>query len=442
MSLPLESSTWTPANRRDFLKSSTAAVVGGSLISAISSARLVHAAGSDILKVGLIGCGGRGNGAAVNAMNAEDNVRLVAMADAFPDQLSSSLNALKGEEAIAKQVDVDSEKMFSGLDAYQKVIDCVDVVLLTTPPGFRPLHLRAAVEAGKHVFTEKPMATDAPGCRSVMESVEIAKRKKLAVVAGFCWRYDLPRRAMMKKIHKGAIGDVQSIYGTYLAGRVKPMPPDTDRQANQTDLQWMLRNWYNFCWLSGDGLVEQAVHAVDWLAWAMQDKTPVSCTAVGGRQIPNHSGNIFDHFEVNYLWENGVRGFLAQRQIDGCYNENKLTVLGQKGHAEINGFGPKAVSVTVGEDDWKYQGESPDMYQVEHNELFESIRKGTPINDGDRMVSSTLMAIMGRMAAYTGQQITWEMALNSKEVLVPELKDWDSPIKVPPISSPGITKFV
>jgi predicted dehydrogenase len=301
--------------------------------------------------------------------------------------------------------------------------------------------LRAAVDAGKHIFCEKPMATDAPGVRSVMESVRLAKEKKLALVAGFCWRYDFAKRDLFKRIHDGEIGQVRAIFGTYLTGPVKPMPPAETRPAGITDLEWMVRNWYNFNWLGGDGLVEQAVHTIDWLAWVMKDTPPVSCSAVGGRQIPAHGGNIYDHIEVNFEWEDGVRGFLAQRQIPGCHNENFLTVIGTKGTGLINSRG---VSIT-GENPWRRKavpGQDIDMYQVEHNELFASIRAEKPINDGDRMAKSTLMAIMGRSAAYTGQQLTWEMALGSQQVLVPEIKDWNSVVDVQPMAKPGQTKFI
>jgi predicted dehydrogenase len=216
------------------------------------------------------------------------------------------------------------------------------------------------------------------------------------------------------------------------------MPSADARPPGITDLEWMVRNWYNFNWLSGDGFVEQAVHTVDWLAWAMKDAPPARCTAVGGRQIPAEGGNIFDHMEVNYEWEDGTVGFLAQRQIPGCHNENHLTMVGTKGTAYIDSRG---VSIT-GENPWRYRGDKPDMYQVEHDELFASIRRGKLINDGDRMAKSTLMAIMGRTAAYTGQKITWEMILQSQQLLVPELKDWHSQVDVQPMAMPGKTKFV
>jgi myo-inositol 2-dehydrogenase/D-chiro-inositol 1-dehydrogenase len=434
-----ESSSASTPSRRDFLK--TGAAVAGTVGMNLSMNARAFAAGSDQLKVGLVGCGGRGTGAAQQALTADSQVKLVAVADAFAQPIENAIGSLKANKRIADQVAVTDEFKFVGLEGYRKVIDHCDVVLLASPPGFRPYHLRVAVDAGKHIFTEKPMATDAPGVRSVIESVKIAKEKKLAMVAGFCWRYDLPRREFFKRIHEGEIGDVVAVYGTYLTNPVKPMPPESSRPKGISDLEWMVRNWYNYTWLSGDGLVEQAIHTVDWLQWVAKDATPTKCTAVGGRQIPAHGGNIFDHIEVNYEWAGGLRGFMAQRQISGCHSENSLYVLGTKGTATISGFGPNGVSI-AGANPWKYSGPSPDMYQVEHDEFFDSIRTGKPINDGDRMVTSTLTGIMGRMAGYTGKQVTWDMAMNSKEVLVPEIKSWDDVVKVAPMAQPGITPFI
>ena len=427
----------SPTSRREFLKTSaTAAAVLAA--PAILGTKSSAASPGDTLKIGLIGCGGRGTGAAAQALKADPNVELYAVGDAFEKALSGSLKAVAAE-AGADKVKVKPENKFVGLDAYQKVIASgVDVVVLATPPGFRPVHLRAAVEAGKHIFCEKPMATDAPGVRSVMESVRIAKERSLGLVAGFCWRYDYPLRELFKRIHDGEIGEVRAIYGTYLTGPVKPMPPESSRPEGITDLEWMVRNWYNFNWLGGDGFVEQAVHTCDWLAWVMKDAVPVTCTAVGGRQIPAHGGNIYDHIEANYVWADGTHGFLAQRQIPGCFSENHLTVIGSKGTGRIDARGP----IITGENPWRYRGEKPNMYQVEHNELFASIRSGKPINDGDRMAKSTLLGIMGRQAAYTGQQLTWEQILDSKQVLVPEIKDWNSRVVPEPMAMPGQTKFI
>ena len=427
----------SPSTRRDFLK--TSAAVGGVLASELSFPNVGRGAGpSDKLRIGLVGCGGRGTGAASQALKADSNVQLVAMGDAFPEAVERSLKNLSTQVA-AEKINVKPEMRFSGLDAYQKVIANVDLVVLATPPGFRPFHLRAAVEAGKHIFTEKPMATDGPGVRSVIESVKIAKAKKLAMVAGFCWRYDLAKRAVFGKMLDGSIGDLRAVYGTYLTGPVKPMPKADTRPAGMSDLEWMVRNWYNFTWLSGDGLVEQAIHTVDWMMWAMNDKPPVKCTATGGRQIPANGGNIFDHFGVSYEWEKGVRGFISQRQITGCYGENSFYALGTKGNANIS-RGAYTTDLN-GERNWKYEGPTPDMYQVEHDELFASIRAGNPINNGDRMVTSTMAGIMGRMAGYTGQEITWDMAMNSKEILVPDLKDWDTKWEVPGLALPGRTRY-
>ncbi|MCD6049677.1 MAG: oxidoreductase domain protein [Verrucomicrobia bacterium] len=428
----------TPTSRRDFLKTSSTVALGG----ALAFPSITKAAGAgDKLRIGFIGCGGRGSGAAAQALKADSNVELYAVGDVFQSQIDKSLKAVQADVAKPEKFNVPAERQFVGIDSYQKVINSgVDMVILTTPPGFRPQHLRAAVEAGKHVFLEKPMATDAPGIRSVIESVKIAKEKKLAMVAGFCWRYDASLRELFKRIHDGQIGEIRAVYANYLTGPVKPMPPADTRPAGITDMEWMIRNWYNFNWLSGDGLVEQAVHAVDWVGWVMKDQAPLRCTAVGGRQIPAEGGNIYDHIEVNFEWEGGVRGFLAQRQITGCYGENNLYAIGSKGVASIGR--QRSVRIT-GDNPWRYEGEKPaDMYQVEHDELFASIRAGNPINDGDRMVTSTLMAIMGRTAGYTGLEITWDMMLNSKQVLVPDIKDWNTPIEVPPLAMPGRTKFI
>jgi predicted dehydrogenase len=424
-------------NRREFLKSS--AVLGGALAApALLPGKLFGNENPSTLRVGLIGCGGRGTGAASQALNADPNVVLTAMGDAFEDQLNTSLQQLQKDHA--EKVKVTPEKSFVGLDAYQKVIDSgVDVVLLATPPGFRPVHLKAAVAAGKHIFCEKPMATDAAGVRSVFESVKLAKEKNLSLVAGFCWRYEGARREFYQRIHDGAIGDLRAVYATYYTGQVKPMPPASERPAKTGDLEWQLRNWYNFVWLSGDGYVEQACHSVDKVAWAMGDAPPLKAVAVGGRQTPNNQGNIYDHMFVVYEYPDEVRGFVGQRQIGGTYSENSDYLLGAAGWGKISGWQAPHLK---GKETWRYHGPKTDMYQDEHNELFASIRSGKPINDGVRMAQSTLMGIMGRMAAYTGQEITWEQALHSEEKLVPEHLDWSVKLDIPPMAVPGITKLI
>jgi len=426
-------------SRRDFLKTSTAATVGGVFAANLSFAPSAFAANADTLKIGLIGCGGRGTGAANEALKADPNTVLAAVGDAFPAACQRALGALRGEASLKERIRVTPETTFSGLDAFQKVINSgVDVVLLASPPGFRPQHLKAAVGANKHVFCEKPMATDSPGVRSVLESVAAAKAKKLALVAGFCWRYDFARREFFQRLHDGALGEIRAVYATYLTGPVKPMPPANTRPEGLSDVEWQLRHWYNFAWLSGDGLVEQACHSVDKIAWAMNGALPIKAVGNGGRQIPNHEGNIFDHIDVFYEYENGARAFMAQRQTSGCHSDNSDYVMGALGTGTIRGWDAPVIRA---KEAWKYRGAKNNMYQTEHDELFASIRKGEPINDGIWMAHSTLMAIMGRNAAYTGQEITWEQIMNSQEKLVPDNLTWDQKLPIAPLPMPGRTKF-
>ncbi len=421
-------------SRRGFIQSSSAAVIGGA-VAPYAGLRLgVRGEGAETIRVGLIGCGGRGSGAARQAIKADPNVRLTAMGDVFPHRLEGSLRGL--QRAVGEKTDVDPAMQFIGLDAYKQVVDSgVDAVILTAPPAFRPHHLKAAIDAGKHVFCEKPMATDAPGLRSVMASVAEAKRKRLAIVAGFCWRYDRPRRELYRRVLDGEIGEIRSIYATYYTSPVNPIVPETQRRPEMTDLAWQLKYWQNFLWLSGDSICEQAIHSVDKIAWALGEEMPIKAVANGGRQIPAHGGNIYDHFSVVYEYKSGLRTHLGSRQIAGCYNENKDYIYGTKGTG-LNGWRDARIE---GSRQWRFRGPPEDMYQIEHNELFASIRKGEPINDGDRMVTSCMMGIMGRMAAYTGQEVTWEEAMNSQEQLVRDDLRWDMELPVRPMARPGRT---
>jgi len=329
-----------------------------------------------------------------------------------------------------------------GLDAYQKVIDSgVDVVLLASPPGFRPVHLKAAVDAGKHIFTEKPMATDAPGVRAVLAVAEEAKKKNLSLVAGFCYRYNNGVRAIMRKIHDGAIGDVKALYTTYNTSFAKTVIP---KQSDWTDMQYQVKNWYYYTWLSGDHIVEQAIHSLDKMSWVMKDVPPVRCIAHGGRQqrTAPEFGNIYDHFSVVYEYANGARGFHFCRQQRGCFDDNSDYFMGADGVANIvRAFsGPFVIK---GKTNWRFREEqAKDMYQNEHDEFFASIRSGKPINDGIWMTQSTLLGIMGRMAAYTGQAVTWEEAMNSQENLVPDNLTWQTPAPAVVVAMPGQTKLV
>ncbi len=347
---------------------------------------------NETLRIGLIGCGGRGTGAAAQALGADYNTKLVAVADAFETQIDNSIKNLSTQ--FPDRIDVKPEMKFVGVDAYKKLLASgVDVVLLATPPGFRPLHLTAAVEAGKHIFCEKPMAVDAAGYQTAMAAVRKAKEKKLNLVAGFCWRYSTSRIEAFKRLHDGDIGNIVSIFATYYTAPVKPMPPASGRPAGMGDVEWQMRNWYNFSWLSGDSLVEQAVHSIDKICWAMKDAPPLSCVASGGRQVANEGGNIFDHFHAAYEWEGGVFCHLGSRQIRGCHGENADYINGTKGRLLI---GKGGAPIIDGESRWRFRGEEKNMYDLEHEALFAAIRKGEVINDGDRMMLSTLVGIMGR----------------------------------------------
>jgi myo-inositol 2-dehydrogenase / D-chiro-inositol 1-dehydrogenase len=430
---PTQSPT-TGASRRDFLATSAVAVAGASL-AALPSLGNVHAAGSDVLKIGLIGCGDRGTGAATQALNADPHTKLVAMGDMFPDHLDAKLKALKEDPKVGDRVDVKPDDRFIGFNAYKKVLAAdVDVVILTTPPHFRPLHLKAAVEAGKHIFCEKPVAVDAPGLRSVIETCRIAKDKNLALVSGLCYRYERSKRETMARIHDGAIGDIVALHTNYNAHGLWKV----GREKRMTDMEWQLRNWLYFTWLSGDHIVEQHIHSLDKMAWAMKDKPPLKAVGLGGRQsrIGEEFGYIFDHHAVVFEYDNGVKLFSYCRQQDRTAADVNDYVIGTQGVADIMKHSIK------GKNDWKAKKEkNDDMYQNEHDELFASIRAGKPIQNGDYMTKSTLMAIMGRMATYTGQVITWDMAMNSKEDMTPPVYEF-GPLPIPDVARPGVTKFI
>jgi predicted dehydrogenase len=423
--------------RREFVKTTSLVAAGSVIPGLLMSNAVVHAAGDDMLRVGLIGCGGRGTGAANQALQADPRVKLTAMGDLFEDRLQTSLASLQKHPELAAKIDVPVERRFVGFDAYKQVLASgVDVVLLTTPPHFRPLHLQAAIAAGKHVFAEKPCAVDAPGVHSVLRSCEEAKKKGLAVVSGLCLRYHEPYRAAIRRIQEGAIGELRTLLANDYRGTIWLKP----REPNWTDMHWQMRNWYYFTWLSGDFNVEQHVHNLDLCAWAMGDEYPVKAIGMGGREVRKGTeyGNIFDHHSVVYEYANGARLISNTRQMAGCENDISVHLLGTQGTASLterrNGVRIRAA------EDWVFREEAKNLYQVEHDELFASIRAGKPINNGEYMAKSSLLAIMGRMATYTGQTITWEMAWNSKEDLTPTRYEWGD-IATPPVAIPGITRF-
>ncbi len=432
MSTPNPETTITPLTRRRFAQAGAAATAGA----AVAFPHIASGQGNKSpLKLGLIGCGGRGRGAANQSLTADKDVTLTMVADVSDAQASGAIDQLR--KRFPDQVG-NPEKLL-GLDAYKKVIEGSDVVILTTPPGFRPQMLREAIEAGKHVFCEKPVAVDAPGIRSVLESAKLAKEKELTLITGFCWRYHNARRALFEKVHGGAIGEVNGMFATYYTGPVKPMPPAQNRPDGIGDVAWQVGNWYNFSWLSGDSLVEQAVHSVDKIAWAMQDVAPLSAVATGGRQIPAEGGNIYDHFHIAYDYPGQVRCHLGSRQIAGCYGENHDYISGTEGNALI----VRGQCIIRGKENWRADSElNNDMYQAEHDALYKSIREGEAKNDGEWMANSSMLAIMGRMAAYTGEKITWEQAMNSEEDLAPDDLKWDDDFDPGATPQPGKTKFI
>lgn len=433
--------------RRNFLKTAGLSTVAGivashSALAATSSWTL----NNKKLKIGLIGCGGRGTAAAMEALNADPNVVLFAMADAFDDHIEDAYKTLK--EKMGDKVEVSKAHRFVGLDAYHKLLALdVDVVLLAAPPAFRPAHLEATVNAGKHIFCEKPFAVDAPGLRRVIAASKKAKDNNLALVAGFCWRYHLPKREAFGKVLNGQIGPVVAAECTYNTGELWYK----ERKAGWTDFEYQLRNWLYYNWLSGDHIVEQAIHSIDMLQWAMGDVLPVQVTGSGGRQkrVDKKFGNIYDHFAVVYEYENGTKGYFSSRQQSDTAPSYAVELVGLDGKCIVDcRTGEHSIS---GKKPWKYDDDtkftdenaykksnSRSMYQQEHDELFASIRNNKPKNDGEWMVKSNLVALAGRMAAYSGQTVTLEAALASNEILFPENVSWDLKYDVP-IAIPGIT---
>jgi predicted dehydrogenase len=430
------SNSTSEASRRSFIKKSGIVLVGGSIAYPSGLYASSKTAKDSIIKVGLIGCGGRGTGAASQALHADPNVVLTAMGDVFEDRLESSLAALS--KIKPDQLKVDSKNKFIGFDAYQKVIDSgVDVVLLTTPPAFRPQHLSAAITAGKHAFCEKPVAVDAPGVRKVLEAAKMAKEKELSIVSGFCFRHDLMNKDIVGRVLDGDIGEVRAATAFRHGGELW----FKDRQPEWSEMTHQMRNWYYYNWLSGDFIVEQSIHSCDLIAWAMGDEMPIKAIGTGGRQVRTDEkyGNIYDHFAIEYEYANGAKSYLFTRQQANTKGRNTLEVFGTEGSANLNLYG---VGEIKGANPFTYRGEKNDMFQAEHDQLFAAIRNGTPINNGTIMANSTMMGIMARTAGYTGQEITWDEAFNSENSLGPNVNDyaWDYEYTMPEIAIPGKTK--
>ncbi len=413
--------------RREFCKTAAAASVA-----AVMPAHFgVFAQGSDTIKVGMIGCGGRGTGAAVDCLKADPSVEIVAMADLVPDRLETSYKTLSTQ--FPNRVKVPAGNRFTGFDAYKGVCSVPDVNLVITaaPPGFRPIHLKAIVEANKNVFMEKPVAVDPVGVRSVIASSELAKQKGLAVVAGTQRRHQTSYLELMKRVHDGQIGDIVAAQVYWNQGDLWVRK----QEPGMSDMEWQCRNWLYFSWLSGDHIVEQHVHNIDVANWAI-GSMPKNIMAMGGRQVrtgPEY-GNIFDHFAVEFEYDNGVRVQSMCRQTKGCAQRIEERIVGTRGVAWSRGE-------ITGEKPWKFEGKERNPYELEHVDLIASIRSGRPLNEGRQIAESTMCAIVGRMSAYTGRAMSWEWAMNNSKLDLSPAKYAFGPNPVDPVPVPGTTQL-
>jgi predicted dehydrogenase len=420
--------------RRRFIHSSAGFLMAGGLPA-------VHAAASGAIRIGVVGCGGRGEAAAMNAMNAGKDVRLTAMGDVLPDRAQEKRTALKLK--YPDQVDVPDSRLFGGIDAYQGVIANGDVVLIANAAKFHPLHMTAALEAGRHVFVEKPHAIDPAGLKAVARACELARRKNLCVLSGLQSRYNPVYREAIQRVHDGAIGDIVAIQETWLRPPYVLYP----RRPGMTEVQYQCSNQYHFNWLSGDDVPQTLIHNLDRATWALKGQEPLKCWGMGGRSTLHGEiyGNVFDHHSVVYEYASGVRIYAACRTIDNCYNENSSVHLGTKGRCYV------MQGRIEGEVNWAYSGPKANPYDLEHVALFEALRAGRTINSGDYMVRSTAVALMGQFSCYTGRQVTWA-EFNASDYFYPPRPedvrlDMDAPVKpdkdgIYPVFTPGVTRLL
>jgi myo-inositol 2-dehydrogenase / D-chiro-inositol 1-dehydrogenase len=395
-----------------------------------------HAAGSDTIKVGLIGCGGRGTGAAENICEAAGtsyNIKIHAMGDVFEDHLKNCREHVRNHALCKEKFDVTDDRCFVGFDAYQKVIDCCDLVMLATPPGFRPQHIEATIKAGKHLFAEKPVAVDGTGIRKVLAAHELANQKGLSVITGTQRRHQAGYIESLKRIHDGAIGDLVTAQVYWNTGAIWAYP----REKGWSDTEYQVRNWYHFLWLCGDHINEQHVHNLDVACWAFGTH-PIKAVGMGGRQVITEPerGQSYDHFAVDYEFPNGIHILSMCRQIEGCANDVSETLVGTKGQWHSGGYrfsGPGQKRLRIEHE--------VNPYVQEHIDLLESIASHKPVCELKQVAESTLTAIMGRTSAYTGKQVSWEQALNSKLDTFPKTLAW-GPMEEPPIPKPGVTELI
>lgn len=441
-------------SRRSFLRSTAAAATATALAPTLPLG--VHAADDHTLQVALVGCGGRGTGAAAQALSTTGPTRLVAMADAFYDRLQSSLNTLKREPAIAAKVDVTPERSFVGLDAYRPAIEAVGkggVVLLATPPAFRWIHFKHAVAQGLHVFMEKSFAVDPPGVRQVLETAKVAKEKNLKVAVGFMWRHDPPREEVIRRIHDGAIGQITMLrtYRMHSAVGYSPRAPGESELAHQ------IRNYNNFTWLNGSFFLDWLCHNLDVCCWA-KNAWPINVQGMGGRCTRTEGDQLFDHYLAEYTFADGAKLFAQGRHVNGCYDIFSDFAHGTQGSAVIMeslaAARPRIYRGQVmarSEEVWRYAGPEPNCYQVELDLLFDAIRNDQPYNEAERGALGILVGVMGRMAIETGQMLTWDEAMASNAELAPGLEQMTLASAPPvqagadgryPLARPGLNRLL
>jgi predicted dehydrogenase len=427
------SQTEAAVTRRSFLKSTSTAVAGGALLSALPVERFaLGASPGDTIRVALVGCGGRGRGAAAQALKTVGDVKLVAVADAFKNSLESGLKSVQSElKDRPERLAVTEETKFVGLDAYKQAIALADLVVIATPPGFRPIHFEEAVRQGKHVFMEKPVAVDAPGVRKVLAAAAEAKKRDLKVGVGLQRRHQAGYIETVKRLQDKAAGDILAMRVYWNGGPVGPKARRADLEKAlgrpPTEMEYQIRNWYMFNWVCGDHIVEQHIHNLDVANWVLNGY-PIRAWGMGGRayQKGPDSGEIFDHHAVQYEYANGVRVFSECRQIPGCWNSVSEHVHGTKGASNVGGY------TITGENAWKYRGGGKDPYQQEHDDLFDAIRHDKPFNEAEYGALSSMTAILGRMCTNSGKEISWEEAMKSNLDLMPAEFTWDAKPKVLP----------
>lgn len=433
-------------SRREFVKQ-TSMLAGGLMAAPLVSNAGYFTSVDDTIKVAVIGCGGRGTGAAMQALLTKQNVKLVAMADAFRDRLDECFNALTSEDNeegnVKAKVTVTEATKFVGFDAYQKAIPLADVIILATPPGFRPIHFAEAVKHGKHVFMEKPVAVDPAGVKKVLETAEIAKQKKLNVVVGLQRHYQNSYRELYKRAQDGMVGEITSgqVWWNNDGVWVK------NREKGQTEMEYQMRNWYYFNWLCGDHINEQHIHNIDVMNW-FKNAYPVKAQGMGGRQVRTGKefGEIYDHHYVEFQYADGSVMNSQCRHIKGTYAIVDEMLVGTKGTIKCGA----AQIVSKGKTLYQYdKSQENNPYQSEHDELFAAIAKGEyKFADGENGAKATLTAIMGRMATYSGEVMDWDKVLNSGINIMPSKFAWDAnPPSMPdqngfyPIATPGLTKY-